>query len=178
VKRGAGLQARCGTLSRRRVTERILFVPELFAGRLRARTIHEYLLRRPTRRPEPVGGAPILSPGVAILVRPPRRTACLGQQDTTPQNARTVRPRRTWLVGSIWSVWFIWFIWLVSFNQKTRQTRQTKRTRQTRMWRWRTFSASCSSPEREHTMLIAVLRLVPWREPDSRATHSPETIHR
>ena len=40
-----------------------------------ARTIHAYLLRRPTRRLEPLGGVPLLSPGGAFLVRPPRRTA-------------------------------------------------------------------------------------------------------
>ena len=41
---------------------------------LLARTIHEYLLRRP-----------ILSPGVAFLVRPPRRTA------STPASASLAR---------------------------------------------------------------------------------------
>jgi tetratricopeptide (TPR) repeat protein len=33
-----------------------------------ARTIHEYLLRRPTRRPEPLGGVPILSPAGLFTV--------------------------------------------------------------------------------------------------------------
>ena len=72
--------------------ESMLMVPALVYGlsllteeSTLARSIHEYLLRRPTRRPEPLGGVPILSPGGAFLVRPPRRTA------NTPMSALLAR---------------------------------------------------------------------------------------
>ncbi len=50
-----------------------------------ARTIHEYLLRRP-----------ILSPSGAVLVRPPRRTACtpaLASRARSPADLRSRTPR-------------------------------------------------------------------------------------
>ena len=75
---------------------RSLGVPLLDQGPHLARTIHEYLLRRPIRRPEPLGGVPILSSGGAFLVRPPRRTAStptLALLARSPGGLRSRTPR-------------------------------------------------------------------------------------
>jgi len=47
-----------------------------------ARTIHEHLLCRP-----------ILSPGVAFLIRPPRRTTCRPTSALLARNPGGLRPR-------------------------------------------------------------------------------------
>ena len=90
------------------------------------------------------------------------------------------------LVGLVYQVCFVYLVdlvHLVSFVQPKNETNTTNQTNKTDAFKrladfFSILREQHSSPERGHATLIAVLRLVPSLEPDSRATHSSETIHR